>query len=118
MSYNIDTWKTKKLENLVIPMSEIRKLPYVDVYLDEDGNIDISGVSEMFEITGTLDGKSVRVVTICHEGERSGHTWDALKTCLKSSTGEFVATQVWEGGDSITRLIVKDGIVTEENIEL
>jgi hypothetical protein len=118
MSYNINTWKTKKLDNFIIPMVEIRKLPYVDVDLDEDGNVEISGVSEMFEIIGNLKNKKVHVATICYAGEGSGSTWDDLKKCFESSTGELIATQIWKEGDSITRLVVKDGNVTEENIEL
>ena len=37
---------------------------------------------------------------------------------LEHSTGRLVAIQVWEGGDSITRLTVQDGVVKEEQIEL
>ena len=41
-----------------------------------------------------------------------------LDEALKESTGELEAVLVWEGGDSITRFIVKDGEVSESNIEL
>jgi hypothetical protein len=106
MSYNISSWKTKTLDNLIIPLAEIKKLPHVDVDLDEDGNIEISNVAE------------VHVKSFHNGGEGSGHSWDEVKKCLQSSTGELIAVLVWESGDYISRLTVKDGVVTEEEIEL
>lgn len=118
MSYNIDTWRTKKLEGLKIPISEIHKLPYVAINLLPENKIEVAGVSEGFEIEGMLENDIIAVSQIVMTGEGSGRTWENVISCLKNSTGELIATQVWEGGDSITRLTVKDGIVIEENIEI
>lgn len=117
MSYNIDTWRTKKLENLVIPMDAVKALPYVDIDVDGE-NVSVGGTAEGFGMGGQLKDGMLHVSDIEYSSEGSGHCWDALKDMLSKSTGELIATQVWEGGDSITRLAVKDGNVTEENIEI
>jgi len=118
MSYNIDTWKTKSIDSLEIPLAVIHKMPDVEVKLLNDNKVCITGLSEGFEINGDLNGKNIAVNDITTWGEGSGHTWDDLLKALKHSKGNLVATQVWEGGDSITRLIVKDGTITEEKVEL
>jgi len=118
MSYNINTWKTKKIDSLKIPLTEIQKLPDVEIELLPENKVCIIGTSEMFEIEGTLEGDKVAVSKIEAGGESSGSTWNELLACLRTSTGKLIATQVWERGDSITRLKVKDGIVEEEEIEI
>ena len=118
MSYNIDTWNTKKIEGLKIPISEIHKLPYVEVELFPENKVSISGPSEGFEIEGILEKDIISVSEITMDGTGSGNTWENLVSCLEKSTGELIATQIWEGGDSITRLTVKNGIVAQENIEI
>lgn len=52
-------------------------------------------------------------------GEGSGFTMnEILEPVFKDSKGELIAVCVWEGGDSINRLIVKDGTVEWEQIEI
>lgn len=118
MSYNITTWKTKSMNGLVIPVSAIKDLPYVVVDVDDHNVFFAGGTCEMFDISGAMHGNSVCVEKLEYSGEGSGHEWDAFKRMLSQSMGELIASQVWEGGDSITRLIVKDGSVTEENVEI
>jgi hypothetical protein len=117
MSYNIDTWRTKTLEDLVIPMDAIKALPYVEISNNED-EVHIGGTTDCFEMVGLWDNGMLSVEKIEYSGEGSGHCWDAFKNMLSKSTGNLVAAQVWEGGDSITRLTVKDGVVSEENVEI
>jgi len=119
MSYNIDTWKTKEITGLKIPLSVIHKLPYAEVSLAPENKIEVSGPSEGFEIIGTLEKDNlVSVSTIETSGEGSGNTWEYLIQCLAQSTGKLIAVQIWEGGDSITRLTVENGTVIETPIEL
>ncbi len=52
-------------------------------------------------------------------GEGSGSTYrDVLLPALKEGKGTLIVSCVWEGGDSLSRLIVRDGVVTEEDIEI
>ena len=118
MSYNIDAWKTKTINNLYIPLEAVRNLRDTEIILKEENYIEVEGLSEMFELIGQLDGKNVQVLKIYTGGEGSGSTWEDFKQMLTQSKGKLVATQVWEGGDSITKLIVNDGQVKEENIEI
>ncbi len=126
MSYNIDNWKTKKIEGLKIPLSEIEKLPYVNICFGlgpvaKDGTmpIEITGPSEGFELNGILlDNEIIAVIDIENYGEGSGSTWDDFKEMLSHSEGELEAVMIWESGDSLSRLIVKNGIVTDEPVEL
>ena len=63
--------------------------------------------------------KVLHVSEIAIHGEGSGTLLDwIIGPALKDSTGRLVATRVWEGGDTIDRLIVNDGEVGFEGIEL
>jgi len=117
MSYNIDTWRTKKIEAFTIPMVAFL-VDGFDIRMTGTTSVQITGGSEMFRIKGQLVSGSVVVDEIHNEGEGSGHFADTLRCVLEESTGYLEAVLVWEGGDSITRLIVKDGEVTEVEIEL
>lgn len=126
MSYNIDTWKTKKLENLVIPMAAFFKHPRKDWHpevryaspLTADNEVVISCGCEQ-EITGTIKDGLLAVTKFDMSGEGSGtfYGW-ILKPALEESTGRLEAVLIWEGGDSINRLIVSDGKISEEGIDL
>lgn len=118
MSYNINTWKTKKLEDLKIPISEIYRLPYVEVRLLPINKIEIDGSAEGFKIIGTLENDIISISKITMSDEGSGNTWEYLIECLKKSTGKMIASQVWEGGDRITLLTVDNGIITETQVEI
>lgn len=122
MSYNIDTWKTKELRNLRIKMTALH---YEEDYLDyptmdtQTGTLTFTGRAEGFELRGVQTGAYLDVDSIESYGEASGTMHDYLKeTILSQSTGLLVAVLVWEGGDTIERLTVRDGVVTEEEIEL
>lgn len=133
MSYNIDTFKVKKLENLKIPLASFfihpredwhPKVTYGRSYMSEgrekvlQQEISIN-VAESCSIKGTLENEILSVTEIKWYGECSGTGMDwVLGPALKESTGELIASCVWEGGDSVNRLIVKDGNVTWEDIEL
>ena len=118
MSYNISKWKTKEIKDLFVPMAAVHDLPYTEVLLEKDGTIRAEGLNEGFELVGRVIGTEIEIKRISTYGEGSGHTWDEFKNFLCSGRGSLVAIQIWEHGDSITRLIVKDGFVTQEVMEL
>jgi hypothetical protein len=115
MSYNITTWKTKTLQDFTIPLAAVHALPDVRVELLPNGEVKATGLAEGFELGGTWDSISLlRVTSLKLLGDGSGFVWEYLLTALKQSKGSLVAVQIWEGGDTITRLTVVDGDVKEE----
>jgi len=118
MSYDITFWKVKEIENLKIPLEAIQELPYVEVRLLSNNNVEADGPTESFDLKGTLEGSVVNVIELEYGGEGSGHAWEKFKDMFRLSTGKFIASIVWEGGDAISRLIIKNGKVTEEEINI
>lgn len=125
MSYNIDTCKVKKLENFVIPVKSIYKtenknwIPNQPKILNiETNEVSISmGCGQ--QIKGVLKDGMIHVSKMEISGEGSGSLMhEVLMPAFKDSKGEFDAVLVWEGGDSISRLTVKDGKVEETDVEL
>ena len=122
MSYNINTFKIKKLENLEIPLSAFFEHDRSDWHpekeYDEDGKLTLSCGCEQ-EIIGTVENDVLKVESMDMYGEGSGTFihW-ILEPALKKSKGIFEASCVWEGGDSINKLIVNDGEVKWEDIEI
>lgn len=120
MSYNINHWTTKELRGLRIPLKRLEDVDYLEgPELDtKTGTLTYDRLSEGFELRGKQDGNVLVVEYITSYGEGSGHTFDDLEEILSESTGYLRAVLVWEGGDSITRLVVDNGKVTNEDIEL
>ncbi len=117
MSYNIDTWKTKSLDNFSIPMKQIKQFPHTNIMMIDNGVV-IDGPIEMFEIIGTVEEGVLNVTSINFSGEGSGSIYEDFLNMLKESKGLLIASQVWEGGDSITKITVRDGFVVESEIEI
>lgn len=124
VSYNITSWTTKRNEGLIIPLGSLYKHPKKDRHPSAPSPSDESGIvtlhwGDLSRITGTLRDGQLSVATICVVGEWSGYIYeDALKPALQDSIGIFEAVTIWEGGDSVYRLTVKDGEVTDEPINL
>lgn len=129
MSYNIDTWKTKKLENLVIPLKFLyeqnKEGLHPSYYSSQPEIVDIETnevsikLATGQKIKAILKDKNLHIIELKVYGEGSGIVLEEiLKPALKQSTGELEAVCVWEEGDSITQLSVKDGMVIEEGVDL
>ncbi len=122
MSYNIDIWKTKELRNFRIEMAALHeKGDYLDSpTLDiKTGILTFTGRAEGFELRGVQSGAWFDVDHIESHGEASGSMQEYLKEhVFPHSTGLLHAVLIWEGGDTIERLTVKDGAIEEEEIEL
>jgi hypothetical protein len=124
MSYNIDTWKTKRLSNLVIPLEAFYRHGRTDFHPkavinapESDGVALECGCGQ--RIVGRLADGRLRVIEFEMSGEGSGTFYhEVLEPALRESAGLLEAVLVWEGGDSINRLKVRDGKVESEEIEL
>ena len=123
MSYNIDKWRTKKLENLVIPMGAFfiheRKDWHPKVETDSETNETILKCGCEQEIKGAIQEGSFYVSEFQFYGDGSGtfYRW-ILIPALEQSKGILEAVLIWEGGDSISRLTVIDGEITDKEIDL
>jgi hypothetical protein len=118
MSYNISTWKTKRIDGLIIPLECFFKRSFnYKISLTSDG-LNIKGPSEGFVVHGIAIHPNVIVDKIQDSGDGSGWHHDNLIEMLKESKGELEAVLIWEGGDEITRIVVKDGTVEEYGVEL
>lgn len=122
MSYNCDTFKTKKIKNLKIPVASLYKSERSDWHLDrtnnDDGSVTFGGM-EGIVLSGVIEDEVFICKSINCSGEGNGFIMnEILEPALKDSKGELIASCVWEGGDSINRLIVQDGNVEWEDIEI
>ncbi len=119
MSYNCDNWKTKKLENFKIPIESLFK--HHNWYPDRTNNNDGTVTFWIMEtrLHGLIHDGWFTVSFIDCSGEGSGTIMhETLEPAFKDSLGELEAICIWEHGDSINKIIVKDGKVSWENIEL
>lgn len=68
---------------------------------------------------GTTDDPAIlEIKKFSWYGDGSGYCMDYLTdTILPKTTGEAEIMFIWEGGDSITGLHVKDGVVTKKNVK-
>ena len=121
MSYDIDTFKVKKIENLKIPISSLYKHERTDWYPQRENKDD--GTVSFYVMDSFLSGRiendilSVDQFSCYGEGSGTAMLW-IFEPALKDSSGEFIASCVWEGGDAINQIIVKDGNIEWKDIEI
>lgn len=127
MSYNIDTWKTKEIENFSIPLNtlyppKVQYLPKRPEFLEDEISVrvQIMGPHEGKGIQGTLVGailETLNITSIDISGTGSGtFMGEVFNEALKKSTGKLKALLVWEGGDTVEMLTVENGKVITEKI--
>jgi len=123
MSYNIDTFKLKKVR-LTLPI-DIKFDKYANWL--EDGAIanlakgtwSVNDNAEGFEMHGRITKAGLEVTDVKVDGEGSGHDYeDLLKPLFIDYKGDLEAVMIWEGGDSINSISIVNGKVTEKKIEL
>lgn len=124
MSCNIDSWKTKKLENLVIPIKALYPDNQKDWHPKPPRILDVFTLVVVLDcgcsqtIKGVIRDGDLHVTDFSMAGDGSGHFFDdILKPALAQSRGTLEAVLIWETGD-ISRLKVSDGVVKEEDVEL
>lgn len=123
MSYNISSWKTNKLENLIIPLKSLYIHEREDWHPEkpkienmETGEVSIECASGQ-KIEAILKDGNLHITKFEFYDECSGPLMDyIIKPALLQSTGELNATLIWEGGNDITSLSVINGELKEENI--
>lgn len=126
MAYNIDTWKTKKLESLQINISEFTKNSdknyHPDVkYTPIDSQLEVVISFIDSEIKGVMAGNVVWITGINIRGEGSGtFMHEVFEPAFEPGycTGELEAVLIWEGGDSVTRLKIDSEGFSNEQIDL
>ena len=119
MSYNVTGFKVKEITGLLIPTK--RLYDDADSYeetKDEDGDtVKTYTYGECYISGRDFDFQRIIVDRINIQGEGSGETFDyILRPLFKYSMGKLIAVMIWEGGDSINRLLVDDGHVDETDI--
>lgn len=141
MSYNLDSVKVKKCDltikraDLEKVLAGIKKSSRYDVPFDVKTS-PISGVckscgqgipsapgswtlsaSEGGGLEGSVNGDTLTITNVKCYGSGSGGGWtDIIEPILAKTKGVFEAVLVWEGGDSLYRLKVKDGKMTQEDL--
>lgn len=127
MSYNIDTSKVKILDNFVIPIEALYDIKVINSnWLPEKPEIIDTNTNKVRiemgcgqSIEGILSNKMIHVSKMDLSGDGSGNNmYEVLNKVFPKTTGEFKTTLIWEGGDSVNSLHVKDGIVTETPIDI
>ncbi len=132
MSYNITTWMTRKLDNLVVPLVALTLVSAdlvsrgfrpdnPEIAFDDKGNLNVHcHLCEAGDIFGKLLVNQQVLINQIHLcGEASGTVYnEILKPALEKSRGTLQAILVWEGGDYIQRLTVQDGQVEEAAAEI
>ena len=122
MSYNVSMWKTKLIGNLRIPVAAL----YEGGEDWQPNREEMEGGKTRFDwdgdanyVIGRVEEGWLIVEGLCFRGVCSGSVLrDVIEPALKQSTGGVVASRVWEGGDLIDLLIVCDGNLHTEAIEL
>lgn len=121
MSYNITNFKVKKLEGLKVPLAALFDHEDENFHPEKedhrDGNITLHIMET--ELHGTIKDDWFIFTDIEIYPEWSGIIMEeVLGPAFKKGHGELVATCIWEGGDSTDRLVVKDGKVMWEKVEI
>ena len=121
MSYNIDTYKIKKLKDFSFPVSALFESDRSDwhPHIEYGPNNSASFYAGEGEIKGKIIDNNFHVTDFEVYGEGSGTFMDLiLEPALKKSKGTLEASFVWEGGDSINKIRVNNGNVEWEDIEI
>lgn len=121
MSYNIDTFKVKKLENLRCPVASFYKHERKDWHPEKTIEDDMSVTFKSLdpEWHGKIIDDDFVFESIDCSGEGSGTTMRLiLEPALLDSTGILVASCVWERGNCINQLKVENGKITWTEIEI
>lgn len=98
MSYNVDRFKVMDAVNFSFNKKGIYEEEYT---------------AEVFAITHNQNGY-IKNIELC--GERSGSFYDTFKLYLEDSSGYLKALEIWEGGDTIRWITIKNGKIKYENI--
>jgi hypothetical protein len=90
-----------------------------DLVIKEGGTWNYNEDGEGLEMSGIVnpDG-SLEVKDVQNSGEGSGTVSQLLVALFEEFKGDLVASRIWEGGDTIDKITIKKGKVTEKAIDL
>ena len=112
MSYNIDS------VDYVSGKLMIKRRDAQAFVEDNNGNIPEGNFLDELDLSVKLDPEEMLVIEKpWWYGEGSGHDFDTFKEALALTKGKAQLLLVWEGGDSQTGLLVKDGVVMEKKVK-
>jgi hypothetical protein len=119
VSYNIDSVDTPELD------AWMRAADVVSLFEEHHDSLpegcfleDIIGTAEDATTSNEPDAK-IELPHLWWYGEGSGHSFDLLKDTIgKKIMGRVDAIFTWEGGDSVSGLRIKDGVVTECDVKM
>jgi len=125
MSCNIEIWKTKKLDNLKIPIAAFYRHSRKDFHPSQPSIVNAATMEVSIVNCGQGVMRGILIDGILSVTEFSGITDDGsgifysiLRDALLESTGTLELRTVWEGQSDISELICVDGVVTENQIEI
>lgn len=123
MTWNISNIKAVKLQDFKLNIQAIR-----DEIIIQKGIIELSDFKifnntltffDTLEIEGKIQGGLLEVTRFGLTGDRSGTIWrDILLPSFRSSIGSLSFVLIWEAGEEIERVVIKDGTVSSEEIVL
>ena len=123
MSYNISSTQGEEFKDFKIPVNTLMGDEVPDNWKPEMQVIDPMKMEvevSMGEITieGVMKDGLIHVTNMDLSGEGSGSFMHhVLMDAFKKSTGLYKGVHTWEGGDTVSRFQVKDGVITEKDID-
>ena len=122
MSYNISNFRLKSV-SLVLPtdfkMKAFSRRAWDEIHLDVDDTWEYNQNGEGFQMGGEVtDAGLVATNLNCYSEGSGGDYHDLLVPLFKEFKGDLEASVVWEGGDTIEKVSIAKGILTETKIEI
>lgn len=116
MSTNITHWEVIRISDLAIDAAALNDLEYERL---PDGKLAYDLECEFGAMIGKKHRGVFQIETIEFGAEGSGRAYeDTLLPLLRQTRGLLDAMAIWEGGDSLTRVYVNNGVVTESEINV
>ena len=122
MKYNIDKWMTKKLDDFNVPLKAFFEFEQECFILNKNVILNVSTMEIQLNhlylvIRGVLKGETLNIKEIEVSKEVADRTDIlTLDKAFRQSKGELNAILVYK--NTISKLIVKDGEITETELNL
>lgn len=118
MSYNIDHVDTPVLKGWMLAKDVVKLSSAHEGNMPECNFLDYIHQQAVDALADGEPGRKIKLPNLWWYGEGSGWAYDLLKEKIAPKVGGHVeAIFTWEGGDSETALVIKDGEVTEGDVE-
>lgn len=116
MSYNIDSIEVLKT-TASINFADLRRV--VASLSDKEWLPEINFIEDLKEDDPYSTSTTAKLTELSWRGEGSGHSWHEvfLPKIAPLIRGRIEAVVIWEGGDSVSGIIVDDGKVTDCDVE-